>query len=84
MLVGNSPFVRASKDDFYYSLLISNNSDYWKLTGYSLDDDSKDLILKMIKYDPLERIDLKSVLNHRFLKGEIANIEEVNKYFSCL
>jgi len=84
MLVGKSPFFNATKEDFYYSLFINKNYDEYFckiLKNNLLDADAKDLIIRMFSYNPSERIDLKSVLEHKFLKDEIASVEEVKKYF---
>jgi len=64
-------FINKNYDEYFCKILKNN----------LLDADAKDLIIRMFSYNPSERIDLKSVLEHKFLKDEIASVEEVKKYF---
>jgi serine/threonine protein kinase len=54
---GIFPFKEAKKDEHFYSLIMAGKLDaYWKkVGGTKLSADFKDLILKMLSYDPKKR-----------------------------
>jgi len=67
---GIFPFSEAKPDEYYYKLLIDGNLEkYWKKTGgESLSDEFKDLILKMLNYDPEKRPSVEELKNHPWMQ----------------
>lgn len=57
IVMGIFPFQEAKPDDYYYRMLLSGKQDkYWKKTGGAdLSSEFKDLIEKMLNYDPAKR-----------------------------
>jgi len=55
--MGIFPFQEAREDDYYYKLLCSGkNEKYWRKTGGDyLSKEFKDLMERMLNYDPSKR-----------------------------
>ena len=78
LVLGKFTFKNASEDDPLYSLIISKNYEkFWnKILGdKKLSDDFKDLYMKMVEYNPEERIDIDGILNSKWL-SDIRNANE--------
>jgi len=67
---GIFPFAEARKDEYFYNLLISGDHEkYWKKTGgQKLSDDFKDLLIKMVHYDPAKRPSIEEFKNHPWMQ----------------
>ena len=49
-------------------------------TGFKFDDDFKDLILKMLEYNPINRLNFEEIKNHPWYKNfDIAKEEVVRE-----
>lgn len=78
LVLGKFTFKNASEDDPLYSLIISKNYEkFWNkiLGNKKLSDDFKDLYMKMVEYNPKERIDIDGILNSKWL-SDIRNANE--------
>ena len=65
-VLGTFPFESATKSDYYYRLMLTGNlSKYWQIfDGSQLSLEFKDLILKMLSYDPDMRPSVHDIENH--------------------
>ena len=70
---GIFPFQEARKDDYYYKLILQGQlAQYWKKTSSeALSDEFKDLILKMLNYDPSQRPTVAELRGHPWMQVEI-------------
>ena len=73
MVQGIFPFNEAIKEDYYWNLLASGQTDrYWHKTGgQGLSENFKDLILKMINPDPVKRPTVDELRNHPWMQEPI-------------
>ena len=69
MVQGIFPFSEARPDEFFYRLLIEEDLEtYWEKTGsQNLSHDFKDLISKMLSYDPSKRPTTEELVNHPWM-----------------
>ena len=80
---GIFPFHSAVKEDRFFNLLTSSNSDknkkYWKELGAeSMSENFKDLFSRMTAYDPAERPSLTEIKKHPWVMTHaIHNDEEI-------
>lgn len=67
---GIFPFSEAKPDEYYYKLLVEGNLEkYWKKTGgENLSNNFKDLIIKMLNYDPEKRPSTEELKNHPWMQ----------------
>lgn len=85
MVVGHQPFFKAkSGDRFYVYLARKLNQRFWnKHSGInservgSLSSEFKDLIEKLLAFDPEKRPKLADIREHPWFAGEVANKEQV-------
>lgn len=72
IVLGIFPFSEAKKDEYYYKLIYEGKLDkYWKKTGgETLTEDFKDLVLKMLAYNPAKRPTIEEIKNHPWMKKE--------------
>ena len=84
LVVGQKPFeLPFGKDKFYRNILKKQYSNYWnslKTNGINVDDLSnefKQLFIKMIQFNPNERINLNDVINSDFMKGNLDDNKSV-------
>ena len=78
LVLGKFGFKNASEDDPLYRLIINKKYErFWnKILGDTkLSDDFKDLYMKMVEYNPKERIDIDGILNCKWL-ADIRNANE--------
>ena len=74
MIVGTPPFVEALRSDpFYHPLVKKNHKEFWgKHTGFSRelkkDADLRDLLQRMMAYDPKDRLSVKQILAHPWIQ----------------
>ena len=79
MLVGTPPFNGEDDDDIIRSVTIGKyETSYPQYT--SLSDNAKDLITKLLKFNPSERITAEQALNHPFFNiDEVKQIEYIDE-----
>ena len=67
--VGNCPFQAAKRSNYFYNILMSKNYDqYWQKTGSEhLSQELKELLTKMLSYNPYERPSISQVINHPWM-----------------
>ena len=70
---GIFPFQEARKDDYYYKYIYNNKpEDYWKKTGATgVSDNFKDLMLRMLSYDPSKRPTIEELKSHPWMQESI-------------
>ena len=69
----------------HYHMLIYKSKLFWNINNRNKPyeyrkNNFKDLISKMLKYDPDERITLNEIKSHDWYKGEVAKASEVKKF----
>jgi len=71
LIRGIFPFKEARKDEFFYSMLVKGHyNEYWeKVQGAYLSDECKDLLQRLLSYDPAQRPSIEEVLNHPWMAG---------------
>lgn len=81
IVCGIFPFQEARLDDYYYKLLAAGkNEKYWKKTGgEALSHDFKDLMQKMLNYQPEQRPTVEELINHPWMKLNQKKDKETNK-----
>ena len=95
MLTGEEPFSKVfkSKDGSdtksdRYSLLLSNMKQYWfKYVGYKIivSQSAKQLILRMLAFDPKDRILIKKIMQHEWYLGKyLSNGEQLKHHVISL
>jgi serine/threonine protein kinase len=69
LIRGIFPFKEARKEEFFYNLLATGKfNEYWeKVQGNYLSADCKDIIQKLLSYDPSERPSIEALRNHPWL-----------------
>ena len=74
MVQGIFPFSVAEEDDDYYQLIIEGRLDeYWhKIGGEALSEEFKDLIIRMLSYDPACRPTIEELQSHPWLQTPLA------------
>lgn len=70
IVLGIFPFSEAKKDEYYYKLIYEGKLEkYWKKTGgENLSEEFKDLVLKMLAYNPLKRPTIDEIKAHPWMK----------------
>ena len=77
---GGIGFTSARKNEYYYKYIYKNKfDDYWKVTGYKLDEDLKRLIFEMFSFNPDKRPSIKQILGSSWLK-EIIDIKDKKEF----
>lgn len=67
MLYGFPPYYDKNKDKLYRKIIF-NQPDFNK-NNIKIEDVTKDLILKLLEKNPLNRIKIPDIKNHDFFKG---------------
>lgn len=83
MLTHSMPFNVASKKcPLYRKIMADDWASFWKTHSSSklIDNDFKDLFAKMVDPNPELRLSISEILDHPWMKGEIATKEEVVKH----
>jgi len=72
MVQGIFPFSEARTDEYFYRLLIDGDLEtYWNKTGgENLSNEFKDLIVKMLNYNPDMRPTVDELVNHPWMKQQ--------------
>ena len=90
MYSGGPPFQRAIQSDGLFQLFIENNDKFWAAHSRNKPGKEKfypsafrDLINRMLAYDPLKRITLLEIANHEWFKKAVPTKEEIRKEFTA-
>jgi len=72
---GIFPFSEAKPTEYFYDMIVRKDyKKYWaKTAGESLSADFKDLMQKMLSYDPSERPTVKELINHPWMRTRVDN-----------
>ena len=72
IVLGIFPFSEAKKDEYYYKLIYEGKLEkYWKKTGgETLSEEFKDLVLRMLAYNPAKRPTIEEIKSHPWMKKE--------------
>ncbi len=91
LLTGNFPFKSARKFDICYMNIIRNkNENFWDLLKKKIFDDKeenlpsqefRDLFIKMIQFEPNNRISVNDIFNHPWMKGTFPSKDEIIEEF---
>ena len=77
MMVGAPPFEQAKSNDQFWKLLSRKEYDrFWENFG-DFSEDFKDLIQGMLNDNPANRMQMRHVKEHAWLKGTVATPDEV-------
>lgn len=79
---GFPPFREQKKTDWWWDKLQKKNYPlFWKAheQAKKYEDDFKDLVNRMITFDPKERISSEKILVHKWLQGDMCSQEEAAK-----
>jgi len=70
IVLGIFPFSEAKKDEYYYKLIYEGKLEkYWKKTGgENLSEEFKDLVIKMLAYNPAKRPTIEEIKSHPWMK----------------
>ena len=74
---GTSPFSAATKDDLYYSQLVSRQTDtfFELLNAQHLSAEFKDLVSRLLAYDASRRLSIDELRSHPWLCQKIVIID---------
>ena len=89
-VIGHRPFERATKDNQFYSLIHEKDfKEFWRAHGTvserlagnrdinAVSNDFKNLMVKMLSFDPQERLNLEQIKKDKWLRGEILTREQL-------
>ena len=67
---GIFPFSEAKPDEYFYKMIVEKDfAKYWSKTGgENLSTEFKDLIIKMLSYNPNERPTVNELVNHPWMR----------------
>jgi serine/threonine protein kinase len=84
MLTGSFPFKTAESCDRYYKYIYHREfCKFWESKQASqLDDDSKEIIVRMLDPDPKTRITLEEIKVSNFYKGDVPTQKEIANYMN--
>ena len=87
MLKGSPPFASTNPNDRVYSLIKDKNyKHFWALHSKKnpklFTDAFKDLFIKMVCYDPSERLSIEEIAGHPWTQQEICTHSEIIQEFS--
>ena len=68
---GIFPFKEALKEEFFFNYLVNKNyTDYWKkVESTYLSADCRDLLQRMLSYDPAERPSIEEISVHPWIEA---------------
>ena len=72
LIRGIFPFKEARKEEFFYNMLVNEKyQEYWeKVQGTDLSKECRDLLEKLLSYDPEKRPTIEEIKNHPWLNPE--------------
>lgn len=85
MVTSTRPFDKPlKKDDFYKPIWEMRSDMFWKMHEKikpevfgSISEDLKDLIVGLLQYNPVHRLSLSEIINHKWLQGPVSSKEEI-------
>ncbi len=86
MITQHPPFTKAIPDDPYYKLICIGKEDiFWKAHARNkpngeafFSDDFKDLITRMLQFEPESRLTIEQIANHAWFKNSnVATLEQI-------
>eukprot|EP01083_Nonionella_stella_P143210 444507_1 len=81
LMAGYPPFEHAAKTDKWYKPLMEGDIDrFWKWhqkSPIAQKPDAKDLLQRMMCFEPKKRIDMNGMKNHKWMKGETLKQKEL-------
>merc|ERR1719229_1992591 len=81
LMAGYPPFEQASKNDKWFKPLMKGNIDkFWKAhqkSPIAKIPEAKDLLTKMLTFDPKQRIDINGIKQHAWMQGTILKQKEL-------
>jgi serine/threonine protein kinase len=88
-VAGTPPFSEATKAEFYYKLIVAKKWDtFWKYHvkgkprgSKFFSDTFKDLMQKMLAYEPSERLTMSQVKSHPWMQGDIPSQSTIQQEF---
>ena len=82
LITGTSVLQEFSSTDIYSQMKFRGFEKCWKYVGYSklLSSEFKDLIEKMMKYDPNQRISMEEAENHDWFKKDLLKESELKGF----
>ncbi len=86
-VAGNPPFAKADDKCMLYEAIKRKEWEiYWKAITRNQPDgkfsnDFRDLIQKMLAYEPDQRPSLSDIKQHSWFNGPVAHIDEIREYF---
>ena len=91
MVVGHYPFEKACREDPLYNLICQRQYDrFWAIhkelaekagRTVELSEELRDLIIQMLKKYPSDRISLKAMKEHPWMKGPSLNSDQLSRFF---
>jgi len=88
MTTQHPPFTRAEPSDPFYRLLCANRDDlFWKAHSKNkpegfFSEEFKDLITRMLSFDPSHRLSMEDVKAHPWFEGEISTLDDIQQEFA--
>ena len=86
MVSGHPPFSAPAKEDFYFQRLQYRPEEFWSIMDSKRDSPTspefKDLIEKLLRFDPDERPCLSDLMSHKWLSTEKAPEPSVSDDFT--
>ena len=76
---GIFPFKEARKEEFFFNYLVNKNyTDYWKKVERTyLSADCRDLLQRMLSYDPAERPSIEEIRAHPWMQAGSGTMPQV-------
>jgi len=88
MFAGNPPFEKATPNDPYYKLIKEKRYDiFWKAhcrkrpAGF-FSDSFKDLFVRLVAFEPSERLKIEEIASHPWVREPICTHAEIKEEFS--
>jgi serine/threonine protein kinase len=89
-VAGTPPFAQADRNEFYYKLIAGKKWEmFWKyhIRGKPgganfFSSEFKDLMQRMLAYDPAERLTVSQLREHAWFKGPLPSYEQVVEEFT--
>jgi len=85
MVMGRPPFEEAKQNDFLYKCIVAKRPDiFWRThlksmpKNFSPSEEFKDLIIHMFQMEPMSRLNINQILDHKWIKfGDALSEEEI-------